>query len=53
MIQQFFQDENGQTLVEYGLLLVLVALVAISVVTVLGSKIKSSLYDKANAQLSN
>ena len=51
MIKQFLEDENGQTLVEYGFIIVFVALVAISVVTIFGTRIKNTLYDKANAQL--
>ena len=40
MIQQFLQEEEGQTLVEYGLLISLIALVVIAVLTLLGGKIK-------------
>jgi len=38
MIHQFFYDEDGQTLVEYALLISLLALVVIGAVTVFGSK---------------
>ena len=40
MMNQFLQEEEGQTLVEYGLLISLIALVVIAVLTLLGGKIK-------------
>ena len=40
MIKQFLQEEEGQTLVEYGLLISLIAIVVIAVLTLLGGKIK-------------
>ena len=40
MMKQFLQEEEGQTLVEYGLLISLIALVVIAVLTLLGGKIK-------------
>ncbi len=42
MIKQFFVEEEGQTLVEYGLLISLIALVVIAVLTLLGGKIKNT-----------
>ena len=42
MIKQFFIEEEGQTLVEYGLLVSLIALVVIAVLTILGNKIKNT-----------
>lgn len=42
MIKQFLQEEEGQTLVEYGLLISLIALVVIGVLTLLGGKIKNT-----------
>ena len=53
MIKYFLYNEDGQTLVEYGLLLALIALAAITAVTLFGSKVKSGLFDKASAQLPN
>ncbi|BCM90706.1 hypothetical protein IAD21_04467 [Abditibacteriota bacterium] len=47
MIKQFLQEEEGQTLVEYGLLISLIALVVIGVLTLLGSKIKNT-FNKAS-----
>ena len=42
MIKQLMQEEEGQTLVEYGLLISLIALVVIAVLTLLGSRIKAT-----------
>jgi Flp pilus assembly pilin Flp len=53
MIRQFFHEEDGQALVEYGLILALIALIAISAITLFGKGIKNSLYDKATTQLPN
>lgn len=52
MIQQFFQEQDGQALVEYGLLIALVALAVVSAITVFGNKIKANLYQKAISQMS-
>ncbi len=49
MIKQFLQEEEGQTLVEYGLLISLIALVVIGVLTLLGSKIKNTFNKSADA----
>ena len=50
MLQQFMQEEEGQTLVEYGLLISLIALVVIAVLTVLGRKI-NTVFNVANNAL--
>ncbi|MDQ3815042.1 MAG: Flp family type IVb pilin [Armatimonadota bacterium] len=42
MLKQFFVEEEGQTLVEYGLLVSLIALVVIAALTVLGKKINNT-----------
>lgn len=42
MIQRFFIEEEGQTLVEYGLLISLIALVVIAVLTVMGKKVSNT-----------
>ena len=39
-IMNFLRDENGQALSEYGLILGLIAVIAIGVLTALGGKIK-------------
>jgi pilus assembly protein Flp/PilA len=41
MIYSFWIDEDGQTLVEYGLLISLLALVVIGAVTVMGGRVKN------------
>jgi len=38
-MKQFWYDEDGQTLVEYGLLVSLIALVAIGALTLLGKRV--------------
>ena len=48
MMKQFLQEEEGQTLVEYGLLISLIALVVIAVLTLLGGKIKNTFGAAAN-----
>ncbi len=50
MIHNFLQDEEGQTLVEYGLLISLIALVVIAVLTVMGRRI-SNTFNAASGQL--
>ena len=52
MIKRFFAEEEGQTLVEYGLLISLIALVVIAVLTLLGNKVKNT-FNKASDQLSS
>ncbi len=50
MIKQFLQEEEGQTLVEYGLLVSLIALVVIGVLSALGGRVKS-VFSVANQSL--
>ena len=50
MIHKFFADEDGQTLVEYGLLVSLIALVVIAVLSFLGQRIKT-VFNAANNAL--
>ncbi len=40
-MKNLWQDENGQGMVEYGLIIALVAVVAIAGLTLLGPKLKS------------
>jgi len=42
MLYRLFKDEEGQTLVEYGLLVALIALVVIAALTILGRKIANT-----------
>jgi pilus assembly protein Flp/PilA len=48
MFFQFLHEEEGQTLVEYGLLISLIALVVIAVLTLLGSRVKNTFNTAAN-----
>ena len=48
MIKRFVQEEEGQTLVEYGLLISLIALVVIAVLTVMGNRIRNTFNSAAN-----
>ncbi len=48
MIKRFVMEEEGQTLVEYGLLISLIALVVIAVLTVMGSKLRAGFSSAAN-----
>ena len=50
MIKRFVMEEEGQTLVEYGLLVSLIALVVIAVLTLMGRKI-SNTFGAATNQL--
>lgn len=50
MLQHFLQEEDGQTLVEYGLLISLIALVVIAALSVVGKKIKNT-FNAAGNQL--
>lgn len=49
-INRLKSQKQGQTLVEYGLILALVALVVIAAVTALGGQLKN-LFSKVTAQL--
>ncbi len=49
MLKNLFIKEEGQTLSEYALVLVLIAVVAIAAVTLLGNQISDVLNQIANA----
>lgn len=49
MIERFLQEEDGQTLVEYGLLISLIALVVIAVLTIMGQKISNTFNSAGNS----
>ena len=51
MIKRFLMEEEGQTLVEYGLLVSLIALVVIAVLSFLGQRVKT-VFNAANNSLS-
>ncbi|MCS7185435.1 MAG: Flp family type IVb pilin [Armatimonadetes bacterium] len=42
MLRRLIKEEEGQTLVEYGLLVALIALVVIAALTVLGRKVANT-----------
>jgi len=51
MVRSFFSREAGQGLVEYALILVLIAIVVIGILTLLGSKVSqtfSTIYSGLN-----
>ena len=49
---KFVREEDGQTLVEYGLLISFIALAVITTVTLFGKKITNH-YNAANNQIPN
>ena len=51
MIRSFFAKEDGQGLVEYALILVLIAIVVIGILSLLGGKV-SSVFSTINSGLS-
>jgi pilus assembly protein Flp/PilA len=50
MVRSFLSKEEGQGLVEYALILMLVAIVIIGVVTILGSRV-SQMFSSVNSGL--
>ena len=52
MIRQFIKDEQGQDIVEYSLLLVLIGAAAIFVLTAMGASI-SQIFSKINTRLTS
>ena len=48
MVRSFFVKEEGQGLVEYGLILVLIMVVVVAVVTVFGGKV-SDMFSSINS----
>lgn len=51
MFQKFLSDEQGQDIVEYSLLLVLIGAAAVFILTAMGASI-SQIFSKINARLS-
>jgi pilus assembly protein Flp/PilA len=51
MIRSFFAKEEGQGLVEYALILVLIAIVVITILSILGGKV-STVFSSINSGLS-
>jgi pilus assembly protein Flp/PilA len=50
MLRNFFAREEGQGLVEYALILVLIAIVVIAILTVLGNRV-STVFSQVNSGL--
>ena len=50
MVRSFFAKEEGQGLVEYALILVLIAIVVIGILTLLGTKV-SQVFSTINSSL--
>lgn len=50
LLHRFLSEENGQTLVEYGLLLALIAITVIVAITILGRKLANT-FNTINATL--
>lgn len=48
MTKRFFQEEEGQTLVEYGLLISLIALAVVAATALLGSKLRGYYQNASN-----
>ena len=51
MIHQFYKDTSGATMVEYGLLVALIALVCVEIITTLGQSLQEA-FTKAAGGLS-
>ncbi len=49
-MKNFFKDESGQGMVEYGLIIALVAIVAIAALKVMGPAV-NTIFEKANTAL--
>jgi len=52
MIKRLVCEEEGQTLVEYGLLVALIALVVIAILTLLGTKVRN-LFVRVNTSIAS
>ena len=50
MVRSFFTKEDGQGLVEYALILVLIAIVVIGILTLLGGKV-STVFSSVNSAM--
>lgn len=52
MIKRLIGEEDGQTLVEYGLLVALIGLVVIAILTLLGTKVRN-LFVQVNTSITS
>lgn len=48
-VTKFMNDESGATAIEYGLIVALIAVVIVTAVTTLGTKLKNSFTTVGNA----
>lgn len=48
-MKNFFKDESGQGMVEYGLIIALISIAAIAVLTTIGPKLTAIFTDVDNA----
>ena len=48
IISRLWREEEGQTLVEYGMMIALLALVVVAAVTLFGRRMSNNLYGTAN-----
>ena len=53
MITRFLVEEDGQTMVEYGLLISLLALIAAAGISIFGRGVREVLFNNANSNLNN
>ena len=49
MIRKFLKDESGATMVEYGIMVALIAAIAIAIIKVVGSKTSNAFQNVNNA----
>jgi Flp pilus assembly pilin Flp len=47
-IRNFFKDESGATMVEYGLMIALIAVVCIGIITTLGENLRDATFGPAS-----
>ncbi|MGE5572158.1 MAG: Flp family type IVb pilin [Bacteroidota bacterium] len=50
LLKRLFYEEDGQSMVEYGLIIALIAVVVIVVLTTMGQRL-STLFSKVNSEL--
>jgi pilus assembly protein Flp/PilA len=51
MLRCFFAKEEGQGLVEYALILSMIAIVVIGIVTILGNQVNENLYSNISSHI--
>lgn len=53
MLKKLVRDENGAALVEYGILIALIALICIAAVAVIGTQVSTAFSNMASALQGN